>query len=270
MTPKDRSAERQKWRMFWGVTEATMSKWKKDFVPWDNPCKMAKYLLMTPGYGHQHVLRKKAAAVNDAAEKNGSFTWAGVTYPKCEDEIKSEPTRPDDEILDDADAEVGESELNLQEYIDYLGKLLNAAKAKHNLAKIAEIQPLYLKSVESRDKTDLAKLKLGFDQNDVLPREKFVQILRCIVWCLVQDVGTISDRIAIAATGCKTKDETYQAVHPILFRRRFENPLAIVAKFEQHSEVPTWVLPELTDAFDRYVENGAVKLKRFLELTKEI
>jgi hypothetical protein len=160
------------------------------------------------------------------------------------------------------------SVMTLDRLIEILGQELSVAnqlKGSTRLAKIAEIQPLFLKAVESKDRTDLAAKKLGIDSLEMIPRDKFVKLIRVIAWALVQHADNMTCRIANSTAGLKTPAQVYEAVHPIVFHRMFEDPLMAVSAHSTQMEVPDWTLETFRETINDAMQDGEKVLDRFLK-----
>lgn len=244
---------------YWAISTATAYQWINKGWPVENLTKLCALIIKNSRAATKP--RKKAHEVLAMLRAGQEIVYCGKTYTSEDAGGLIEDENPD-EFLD-------VDPIKLDELIDWLGKRIASATAKNRIDIVTELQPLYLKAVESRDRTDLAAKKLGIDSMEMIPRPKFVKLLQVIGWTLCQrsDVATV--RLAKAATGHKTVNDAYNAIHPIVFKQFFESPFCEVAHHATHLELPDWVMDEVAQVIADNVEDGKRKLRKYLGLKKK-
>jgi len=250
---------------FWSITQQTAYKWKHAGKPIHNPVAMAYVIAGEPRASVG--AKTKSLEVLETIQTGGKIDYGGKFF-SADDTPEEYRQAPDDEPA----TEINDGRpLTIDELIQVHSrdlakamKLQGAARA----AKIAEIQPMFLKAVQARDNTELAAKKLGIDSLEMIPRDKFAKLLRIMTWAICNRVDTVAERISKATTGLVTTSETYTAAHPIIFKYLMESPLCEIAHYSTELECPEFVLTELKEAFADFVASGEKKLDLFLEIRK--
>lgn len=155
---------------------------------------------------------------------------------------------------------------DLEAFRDFYASKLGEAIDLNQISEIKLYNELLLDTANSIRQQKLAADKLGIEEGRLYTKEQLRAIIRAWAFWAMRGVDTDLPDLCKNVVGVKSVDEARRITEPILLSARFLKPFAKAARVDGESELAPWIVAEMREAVDDYLENGAEKFQEEAKL----